>query len=126
MIDTNMYLRSATPPDEGKIHQLFCVPEVFEYLTDGEPPPPSITSVWIDGAAADRAKYGGGLWVLVDDADQSVGGVVRLAGDDNGELELIYLLHPSLWGLGLATRMAHTVMTRGLCSGGGIDHLGRR
>ena len=117
MIDTDMRLRSATPQDQGKIHQLFCVPEVFEYLADGKKPPPSIASAWVNSAAADLAKYGGGLWVLVDGADLCVGGLVRLAGDDNGELELTYLLHPSLWGLGFATRMAHTVMRRAFGAG---------
>ena len=117
MIDTGIHLRSATPQDEGKIHQLFCIPEVFEYLADGKEPPPSIASTWINAAVADRAKYGGGLWVLVHRSDQSVGGVVRLSGDDNGELELAYLLHPSFWGLGLATRMAHTVMMRAFGTG---------
>lgn len=117
MIDTDMRLRSATPQDKGKIYQLFCVPEVFEYLADGKKPPPSIASAWVNSAAADLAKYGGGLWVLVDGVDLSVGGLVRLAGDDNGELELTYLLHPSLWGFGFATRMAHTVMKRAFGAG---------
>ena len=117
MIDTDMRLRSATPQDEGEIHRLFCVPEVFEYLADGEKPPPSIASAWVDSAAADSAKYGGGLWVLVDGADRDVGGLVRLAGDDKGELELTYLLHPGLWGHGFATRMAHTAMKQAFGAG---------
>ena len=112
MINTDRYLRSATPQDEGKIHQLFCIPEVVEYLADGAEPPPGIASAWISSAVADRNTYGGGLWVLVDGADRRVDGLVRLAADDNGELELTYLLHPCLWGFGLATRMAHTVMQR--------------
>lgn len=108
----DMHLRFATPQDKDSIHQLFCVPEVFEYLGDGQAPPPSVVDAWVDSATADLAKYGGGLWVLDDGADLSARGVVRLAGDDNGELELTYLLHPDLWGRGLATRMAHTVMKR--------------
>lgn len=117
MINTDRHLRSAVLQDEGQIHQLFCVPEVFEYLADGQEPPSSIASEWIQAASTDTVQYGGGLWVLVDGADQSVNGVVRLSGDDNGELELIYLLHPSLWGQGLATRMAHTVMMRAFAAG---------
>ena len=117
MIDTDMRLRSATQQDEGKIHELFCVPEVFEYLADGKEPPPCIASAWVNAAATDLAKYGGGLWVLVDEADVHVRGLVRLAGDDKGELELTYLLHPSLWGRGLSTRMAHTVMKQAFSTG---------
>lgn len=110
MLHTDMSLRNATPEDEERIHQLFCLPEVFEYLADGEEPPPSVASAWVRAAATDHNRFGGGLWVLVDGLDRNLGGLVRLAGDDNGELELTYLLHPKLWGLGLATRMAHTVM----------------
>ncbi|MEO1297965.1 MAG: GNAT family N-acetyltransferase [Cyanobacteria bacterium J06636_16] len=117
MIDTDMRLRSATPQDEGKIHQLLCIPKVFEYLADGKEPPPDMASAWISSAAADHANYVGGLWVLVDEANLHIGGVVRLAGDDDGELELIYLLHPSFWGLGFATRMAHTVMKQAFEAG---------
>lgn len=83
MIDTGMRLRNATPQDEGKIHQLFCVPEVFEYLADGKEPPPGIASAWVNSAMTDPAEYGGGLWVLVDEADAHVCGLVRLTGDDN-------------------------------------------
>ncbi|MCG8457673.1 MAG: GNAT family N-acetyltransferase [Holophagales bacterium] len=117
MTDPDMHLRSATPKDKGRIHRLFCVPEVYEYLADGKEPPPGIAYAWVDSAAADFAEYGGGLWVLVDEADLSLGGLVRLAGDSHGELELTYLLHPSVWGFGFATRMAHTVMQRAFEAG---------
>lgn len=117
MLETVMYLRRAIAPDEGSIHELFCVPEVFEYLADGQEPQPSIASEWIHSAAADAAQSGGGLWVLVNRTDQTVSGVVRLAGDDTEKLELIYLLHPTLWGQGLATRMAHTVMAQAFATG---------
>jgi RimJ/RimL family protein N-acetyltransferase len=112
MLNTPLRLRNATPQDEDEFHRLFCVPEVFEFLVDGEEPPRSSTAAWIHSAADDGARYGGGLWVLVDEGDQRVGGLARLSGDDRGELELTYALHPSLWGLGLATRMAHTVLMR--------------
>ena len=117
MLETVMYLRRAIAPDEGSIHELFRIPKVFEYLADGQEPPPSIASEWIHSAAADVAQYGGGLWVLVNRTDQTVSGVVRLAGDDTGALELIYLLHPTLWRQGLATRMAHTVMAQAFATG---------
>jgi len=47
----------------------------------------------------------------------AMGGLVRLASDDKVELELTYLLHPNLWGLFFATRMAHTVMKRAFEAG---------
>ncbi|MEM1310001.1 MAG: GNAT family N-acetyltransferase [Cyanobacteria bacterium P01_H01_bin.153] len=117
MVDPDIRLRSATPQDEKEIYRLLCLPEVFEYLADGKEPSPSVASAWVKSTAADFANYGGGLWVLTDKSDLCMGGLVRLAGDDNGELELIYLLHPSLWGLGLATRMSHTVMKQAFAMG---------
>ena len=111
MVGSDFQLRTAFPRDEEQIHQLFCVPEVYEFLADGEEPPPSIAAEWVASPAGDQARPGGGLWVLVGKTSPRVEGLVRLAGDDKGELELTYLLHPQRWGLGLATRMAHTVMT---------------
>ena len=61
--------------------------------------------------------WGGGVWVLSDGADPHLGGLVRLSSDDKGELELTYLLHPDLWGLGLATRMSHAAMMRAFEAG---------
>lgn len=111
------HLRPVGAQDELEVHQLLCVPKVYEYLADGVEPPPSITSSWIAGAPDDSARYGGGLWALSDSREPGIFGLVRLAGDSNGELELLYILHPSVWGLGYATRMAHTAMNHAFASG---------
>ena len=110
-------LRSIRAEDEAEVHRLVCVPDVYEYMFDGEEPPPSITSNWIESAATDSAEYGGGLWALVSARAPRILGVVRLANDEKGELELAYLLHPSIWGLGFATRMAHTAMAHAFGAG---------
>ena len=104
------HLRSIGPQDEAEVHRLLCVPEVYAYLADGVEPPPSVTSAWINTAATDSARYGGGLWALACPRKRRILGLVRLVGDAKGELELTYLLHPDIWGLGYATRMAHTAM----------------
>ena len=105
-----VHLRNIDPEDRAHVHRLLCVPKVFEYLTDGVAPSPSMTSDWIDAAAVDSARFGGGLWVLPSRVSQQILGLARLADDAKGELELTYVLHPRIWGLGYATRMAHTVM----------------
>ena len=117
MAADNMRLRNAVPQDAKNIHRLFCVPQVFEYLADGKEPPPSIAAQWITAAEADRVEYGGGLWVIVDRPDLNVAGLVRLAGDGDGALELTYVVHPDWWGRGLATRMAHTAMMHAFRAG---------
>lgn len=112
-----MNLERADKQHETQIHQLFCVPQVYEFLADGAEPPPSVAADWLAGAGADARNHGGGLWVLQDGSPASVVGLARLAGDEKGELELTYMLHPSLWGKGLATRMAHTVMAAAFKAG---------
>ena len=111
------HLRSIGPQDEAEVHQLLCVPEVYQYLADGVEPPPSVTSEWISTAATDSARYGGGLWALTCPRERRILGLVRLSGDAKAELELTYLLHPDTWGLGYATRMAHTVMNQAFGTG---------
>ena len=113
----DVHLRGIGPEDETEVHQLLCVPEVYEYLADGVEPPPSITSSWIRTAATDSARHGGGLWALTHPDEQRILGLVRLSDDAKGELELTFLLHPGVWGFGYATRMAHTAMDHAFGSG---------
>lgn len=103
-------LRNIGQADEAEVHRLLCVPAVYEYLADGAEPPPSLTADWIAAAVGD--SVGNGIWALRFPHERVILGVVRLADDGKGELELTYLLHPDLWGLGYATRMAHTAMDR--------------
>ncbi len=112
-----VHLQSLGPQDEGEVHRLLCVPEVYEYLADGAEPPPAITADWIRTAAGSSLELGGGIWALTFPQERGVFGVVRLADDGKNELELTYLLHPDLWGLGYATRMAHTAMNRAFGAG---------
>jgi len=114
-------LRAVSPDDEAEVHRLLCVPEVYQYLADGVEPPPSIASHLLKTAAVDFERHGGGLWVLITSDSPDILGLVRLARegqeDGNRELELTYLLHPSLWGSGYATRMAHTAMQYAFATG---------
>lgn len=95
----------------SKMHTLFCMPEVYEYLADGESPPPQVALEWIESGLRDLASARGGLWMLRPEssADELVG-LVRLEDCGSAQAELTYLLHPSIWGSGFATRIAHTAM----------------
>jgi len=107
-----MYLAQATQQHEEAIHSLFCLPDVYRYLADGSPPPRIVAEDWIAQAPGDAAKHGGGLWLLSQSAPETEApiGIVRLASDKATSLELTYVLHPDVWGKGLATRMAHTAI----------------
>ena len=112
MIHNDQYLRLVSPEDAEKVHHLLCVPAVYRYLADNMEPDPSITHDWIERSADDADQYGGGLWVLECPTRQKILGLTRLSDFADYELQLTYLLHPSIWGCGYATRMAHTVMHR--------------
>lgn len=109
-------LRYATVADQQAIHELFCVPAVYRYLADGVAPPPDVAAAWIESARPAEGVHAGGLWVLPDDNDSRVLGLVRLAREAK-TLQLTYLLHPDVWGRGLATAMSQTVMALAFDSG---------
>ena len=113
----NKGLYGIGPDDEAEVHQLLCIPQVYRYLTDGAEPPRSLTSDWIAAAVGHSADIGGGIWGLRFSDQRAMLGVVRLADAGRGELELTYLLHPDLWGRGLATRMAHAAMQHAFGTG---------
>lgn len=115
MDSADKYLRTSGSSDEAEIHRLLCVPEVYEYLVDGVEPSLSLTSNWIESAVASTGR-GGGLWALCAEEGEMVG-LTRLADDQNGALELTFLLDPSIWGLGYATRMSHTAMDHAFKTG---------
>ena len=114
---SDAHLQRLGPDATEEVHRLLCVPQVYDYLADGAEPPRSLTADWIAAAAGDSAGVGGGIWALKFPHERAILGVARLADDSKGELELTYLLHPDLWGLGYATRMAHTAMNRAFGTG---------
>ena len=59
-----------------------------------------------------------GLWLLENDREEAFG-CVRLSApeDEAASAELTYLLDPTVWGRGLATRMARTALARAFARG---------
>ncbi|MEO1202448.1 MAG: GNAT family N-acetyltransferase [Pseudomonadota bacterium] len=110
-MNEDTYLRLVRFDAEAEeIHDLLCVPEVYEYLADGIEPPPSIAVDWVNSSLDDFLAFGGGLWALQSSRCAGALGLVGLSDFDSGSLQLTYLLHPSMWGHGYATRMAATAM----------------
>lgn len=112
-MNTKLYLRLVQFEDEAEeIFELFCVPEVYEYLADGRQPPPSIAGEWVRQSIEDYLLFGGGLWALQAEGCSSLLGLVRLSDLDARSAELTYLLHPGAWGRGYASRMSNAAIGR--------------
>lgn len=108
-----LYLRLVSlDVEEEEIHELLCVPQVYEFLADGVEPPASITRDWIRSSADDLERFGGGLWALECPESHAILGLTRISDFRDGEMQLTYLLRPEIWGRGYATRMAHSAMAR--------------
>ena len=107
-------LRPATRADVDRLVALLRVPEVHRYFADGVEPTRRQSEEWVGrhDAASDAAS-GLGLWLLEDCTGRLLGCVSLEATDAPRTAELIYLLHPEVWGQGLATAMAWTVLERG-------------
>ena len=119
-MNNDFYLRHVSlDVEEEEIHELLCVPQVYAYLADGVEPSLSITQEWIRESAHDFGEFGGGLWALESSRGREILGLTRLSDFDGSEMQLTYLLHPSLWGQGYATRMAYTAMHRVFAAGSG-------
>jgi RimJ/RimL family protein N-acetyltransferase len=105
------HLRSATLADVDGLHRLACEPLVYRYLFDATAPERDAIADGIAHAMADAARTRLGLWIL-QSPRVPYGGCVQLRPDLSAKsAELIYLLDPTHWGRGLATRMGWTAIT---------------
>jgi RimJ/RimL family protein N-acetyltransferase len=104
-------LRPASLADVDGLHALAGEPAVYRYLFDGAAPSREAIASAVAGAMADAAQTGLGLWILASDRVRYAGCAQLRPDMAAGSAELLYLLHPSLWGRGLATRMAWTAIT---------------
>ena len=96
--------------------------EVMKWLGDG--PPVLLTTL---GQAheridryADRADPPRGVWAIERTSDGVPVGTVlllTLPGDEHGEVEIGWHLHPDSWGFGYATEAARAVLAHGFAAG---------
>ena len=107
--DQHFNFRFVENKDVEALHDLFNIPQVNQYLADGVAPARSLSEQWVADAAKHAERSGGGLWILELVEDYSLVGLVRLS-EDGGRLELTYVVHPSFWKRGLATKIAKTAL----------------
>lgn len=101
-----------TGSDVEALYSLLSVEAVFQYLADGVKPEKPIAIGWVEESLSDFVRFGVGIWCLSGLSGAHISGLVRLSDYDNGAMQLTYLLHPDLWGRGLATRMSHTALSK--------------
>lgn len=115
-------LHRATERDVDALYELVCVPEVYRYLADGAAPPRWRAEEWIGLNRTEPVSAGQGLWLL-EDGTGGLRGCTSLEADDRPRTaELIYVLHPEVWGRGLATRMSWTVVEHAFRNGS-VDRI---
>ena len=111
---SRLELRPFALEDGEPLHALFTDPGVRRWLLDDA----LVAREWLDGEIAESerrfAAGGCGLWVI---REPPVDSIVGFAGFrpfwDPPQLELVYALHPSVWGRGLATEAAGAAMAYG-------------
>ncbi len=110
-------LHAVARSDLQRLFELLTIPDVYEYLSDGVPPDEEIVERWIATSVDGSPPFG--LWLLEDGGD-GIGGCARLSEVEDGaaSAELTYVVHPSRWGMGLATAMSFSVISRA------FDHEG--
>lgn len=108
-------LRRAAARDASLVTALLAEPQVYEFVGDGHPVPVKVVTEWIGLSDASFAAHGVGLWLL--DVDGAADGSFVGLFPDGDTAELVFALHPRLWGRGLASRMATTAIDRGFAAG---------
>lgn len=103
-------LRRVTSDDVDTLHELCCKPEVYRYLFDGSPPTRAFMAAEVERGLADFDRHGVGILVLQGRNRRPAGSVQLKPIAAARSVELSYLLDPSYWGRGLATRMAWTTI----------------
>ncbi|WP_193185680.1 GNAT family N-acetyltransferase [Nisaea sediminum] len=105
-----MYLEHVARADFTDLYKLCTQPQIYRYLFDGAPPDWSYLSERIEMALAGASRPGFGFWLLRH-PDFPLAGAVDLAdGEIPRSRTLTWLLHPALWGRGIAFRMAWTAL----------------
>lgn len=111
-------LRPVAPADVPALHAIACEPEVWRYMFDGVAPAAAFVADWVAARCAEAAAGlpGPGARVLAGADGVPRGWCVIQPGPER-RAELGYALHPGLWGRGLATRMAWTMLEAAFAAG---------
>jgi [ribosomal protein S5]-alanine N-acetyltransferase len=110
-------LRPGQIDDLDGLYALATIPLVYRYLFDGEPPSREYIAKRLAQRVSDSAVGCFGLWFLQDGPHHYAGCVELRPYDTQRTAEITWLLHPDIWGRGLALRMAWSVIEAAFESG---------
>lgn len=120
LIETaRLRLSPLAPGDAAEFHTLMIEPGVRRYLCDDQIMPREWADEVIAGSDANFAAHGWGLWAARERGAASLRGVAGfMEFFDPPVLQLLYALHPSVWGHGFATEASRALI------GDAFDRLG--
>ena len=114
LASARLRLRPVGDGDIDDVHRLFDDPGVREYLFDGERVSREQTVDMVRDSQRQFKSRGHGLWgVEREGYDRLVGFGGFWFFLDPPELQLLYGLHPDVWGQGLATELAGRLLDHG-------------
>lgn len=97
--------------DREPLQALLSLEPVYRYLLDGNPPEAAWVASVVADSSGDFATRGLGLWAARQPGDPALVGLVGFRDFyDPPVEELIYALHPYLWGQGMASEMARAAI----------------
>ncbi|MGU3294737.1 GNAT family N-acetyltransferase [Williamsia sp. M5A3_1d] len=110
-----LILRPVGAGDVSALVELDSDPAVMRYVSGGVPTPRAVIEDWVlpRAVAEMSSRRGGGMWTALDRSTGEFVGWFSLRAPRHGtqpELELTYRLRRAVWGRGLATEGAQTLM----------------
>lgn len=104
-------LRPSREEDLSALHALWTEPEVRRYLWDGEVIPRERAMEILAKSEESFRRRGFGIWAAFVVGEPGLAGFagLRVVGGTE-EVEILYGLHPRVWGLGLATEAADALI----------------
>jgi ribosomal-protein-alanine N-acetyltransferase len=102
-----LILRGFTPADINLLDEIVSDPDVVRYFPLSTPWPRDITQKWVEKHWSHWEQHKFGWWALIYRETSKLLGWCGLGQlEETGEIEVLYLLDKSHWGMGLATEAA--------------------
>jgi len=100
-------LRRFRPADIEILDEIVSDPDVIRYFPLSSPWPQEVTQKWVEKHWSHWEQHNFGWWALVFRETKKLLGWCGLGVlEETGEIEVLYLLDKSHWGMGLATEAA--------------------
>ncbi len=119
LISERLTLEPLCPGDAHTLRALLSLEPVRRYLLDGKAPEPELVRSFIDDSIRDFKKTGLGLWAARREGGRALLG---LAGFRDvytpPQRELLFAVHPGVFGMGYAPEMARAVLRHAFESAG--------